>query len=259
MCSGVLIGSDAVLTAAHCLYPNGGLKSPDLRFNPSFFSVCTEGGQDRGGAEQCVKVRNIFVPGTYTGYFTSDWMLLRLEQPIALTGARPMALSLVNPVYLQTNSINPSMQGYPVVPHAPTAAGMCNTPNGVSNATTVNFWDWSGDIDDTSAFIRNDYKFLSPDGTVPPETYRWVGMPFNAIMPGSRRFRSTGPVKYVYEKSVLLDVTHGPGYSGSPYYYNGRYVFGVHSVHYVAGWNVSSAGPRTSYWIVDMLTGLYGI
>jgi len=259
VCSGVLIGTDAVLTAAHCLHPRDGLGSAYLSFNPSFFSVCTEGGRDRSRGEQCVKVRNIFMPSTYTGNFTSDWMLLRLEKPIDLAGARPMALSLVDPVYLQTSGIDASLQGYPMVPHATTANGMCAVPNGVSAAATVGFWDWSSNRDPYANFIRNDYKYTSPSGYPPAGAFRWVGMPMNVVNKGSRRFKSTGPVKYVFDKSVMLDATHGGGYSGSPYYYNGRYVFGVHSIHYAAGWNVSTAGPRTSYWIVDMLTGLGGI
>lgn len=63
-----------------------------------------------------------------------------------------------------------------------------------------------------------------------------------------------------YTRTLRLDLTHGSGYSGGPYYYDGatsggrRYVIGVHAVDSVNGWgNRAAKGPKVPYWRSTML------
>jgi hypothetical protein len=201
-CSGVLVRSDVVLTAAHCVVDaTGAVAAPN-----SSFDVCTRGNW-AGASPDCSYGYDIYVNPSVTDNSPSakdDWALIRLWLPIGSTNSQ-MYFSTANSSTI--NSADLLLGGYP---------GMWRSDSScTANWTTAN-------SDDSS------------------------------VMSGSREHLATGEAATVYTKSLRLNVTHGSGYSGGPYFYDPgstggrRYVVGVHSGNNPV--TSKAMGARASYW-----------
>jgi len=273
-CSGTLISDSVVLTAAHCLEIEAGA----LVGNLDFISVCTDGSMKDATPVQCRPVENTFIaPGYVHNFPGSDWAMVKVAAPF--TGITPMQLYGVNPQYFVDHNVSVNIAGYPGVPHGVGEAQMCATKNGMFTAKSIGFWDSSSTF---NSYSNNEYSSTMPGlWALHSRTQRWVGMSMNAtpdgvqsvwqepwnpnppIVPlswgGHQQHKSTGEIKSINTKTLHMRLTHGGGYSGSPYYAGTRYIVGVHSMHYALSLTGSAAGPRVSYWLYDMNAARNGI
>ncbi|MED5372247.1 MAG: trypsin-like serine protease [Myxococcota bacterium] len=201
-CSGVLVRSDVVLSAAHCFIDSTGA----FAGLPSSYKFCTRGNWEDATPDCSLGSGQYVNPSVNDDEPSAkhDWVLIELEDAIGGSDNK-MYFSSVSSATIRSSELY--LGGYPTI--------------------------W-----------RSDPSCIS--------NWREERSANTEYMEGSRLHLAEGEAATVYTKSLRLNVTHGNGYSGGPYFYDPgdeggrRYVVGVHSSNNPP-WN-TAAGARASYW-----------